>query len=93
MQATVILHPGRDAALRRHHPWIFSGAVAEIKGSPASGDVVTVRSAQGEFLCYGDYSPTSQIRVRALSFTAASHLPPIIAGSSTFSIAVNSGSR
>ena len=25
----MILLPGREKSLRRHHPWIFSGAVAE----------------------------------------------------------------
>lgn len=32
------------------------------------GQTVEVVNQAGEFLCYGLYSPNSQIRVRALSF-------------------------
>ena len=65
---SVVLAPGREKSLRRHHPWVFSGAIARVDGSPASGETVVVRGAQGEFLAYGAYSPRSQIRVRVLGF-------------------------
>ena len=62
----VVLKPKRDYSLRRRHPWIFSGAVASEAGE--SGDLVEVVSAAGETLGFGWYSPTSQIRVRMVSF-------------------------
>ena len=33
----VILRKGREESLRRFHPWVFSGAIAEIQGEPAEG--------------------------------------------------------
>ena len=58
----------RDFSIRRRHPWIFSGAVADIDGEAAVGETVAVCDAQGRTLGYGSYSPASQIRVRMLSF-------------------------
>ena len=63
----VILKRGRDESLRRFHPWVFSGAVATIQGSPAEGDVVAVYSAEGQYLAAGHYQVGS-IAVRILSF-------------------------
>ncbi|HIR94718.1 MAG TPA: hypothetical protein IAC05_01600, partial [Candidatus Coprenecus stercorigallinarum] len=33
----VVLKKGRDESLRRFHPWIFSGAVSSVEGSPIEG--------------------------------------------------------
>ena len=60
----LILRPGREKALKRRHPWIFSGAVARTEGEPAPGDSVEVWSSAGEFLAVAAYSPHSQIRAR-----------------------------
>jgi 23S rRNA (cytosine1962-C5)-methyltransferase len=60
----LILRPGREKALKRRHPWIFSGAVERVEGNPGSGDTVEARSASGEFLAVAAYSPQSQIRAR-----------------------------
>ena len=65
---TVILRPGRDSSLRRHHPWIFNGAVATLRGEAAPGDTVEVHSADGQWLARGAWSPSSQIRVRVWTF-------------------------
>ncbi|MBQ6104289.1 MAG: 23S rRNA (cytosine(1962)-C(5))-methyltransferase RlmI, partial [Kiritimatiellae bacterium] len=64
----VRLKPGREKSLLRRHPWVFSGAVADAEGSPAAGAAVEVRSARGDFLARGFWSPDSQIRVRAVVF-------------------------
>lgn len=66
----VTLRPGKDAAVKRLHPWIFSGAVAEIKGNPSDGDVVEIRSSTGSFLALGHFSPGS-ITVKIFSFVPA----------------------
>ena len=58
----------RDYSLRKHHPWVFSGAVDGAVEGVAVGETVEVVSADGEALGYGSYSPASQIRVRMLSF-------------------------
>ena len=65
----VVLKPGRDESLRRFHPWVFSGAVAQVQGSPAEGDLVGVYSAEGQFLASGHWQIGS-IAVRILSFDA-----------------------
>ena len=63
----IILKKGRDESLRRFHPWVFSGAIAQIQGSPAEGDLVAVHTADGQFLACGHYQIGS-IAVRVLSF-------------------------
>ena len=68
---TVYLNPKRDYPTIRRHPWIFSGAVRNVQGSPAIGETVEVRDSKGATIGYGSYSPHSQIRVRMLSFDPA----------------------
>ena len=63
----VILKKNREESLLRFHPWVFSGAIAQIQGSPAEGDVVAVYAADGSFLAIGHYQIGS-IAVRVLSF-------------------------
>ena len=63
----IILKPRREESLLRFHPWVFSGAVAQIVGRPAEGDLVSVCSADGKLLCCGHYQIGS-IAVRVLSF-------------------------
>ena len=70
----IVLKPGREKSLRRHHPWIFSGAIERVEGSPAPGDTVQVRSADGEVLALAAWSPQSQIRARVWSFDSAARI-------------------
>jgi 23S rRNA (cytosine1962-C5)-methyltransferase len=65
---TLVLKAGRDKSVKRHHPWIFSGAVGQVEGNPASGETVLVKSAAGTALALAAYSPQSQIRARVWSF-------------------------
>jgi 23S rRNA (cytosine1962-C5)-methyltransferase len=67
---TVRLKPGRERSLKRRHPWVFSGAIAGVDGSPVSGDTVRVQSESSETLALGAWSAQSQIRVRVWSFDA-----------------------
>ncbi|MBQ0033117.1 MAG: class I SAM-dependent rRNA methyltransferase [bacterium] len=64
----VSLRPKRDFSVRKHHPWIFSGAVDGAVEGVAVGETVEIADADGGLLGYGSYSPASQIRVRMLSF-------------------------
>ncbi len=68
MPATVHLKPQKCKSLRRLHPWVFSGAIAKVKGNPQLGDTVSVHSAEGDWLGAGAWSPQSQIRVRIWTF-------------------------
>lgn len=65
---SIYLRSGRERSLQRRHPWLFSGAIRAVDGTPAIGETVAVRSPDGEFLAYAAFSPTSQIRVRVWSF-------------------------
>jgi 23S rRNA (cytosine1962-C5)-methyltransferase len=64
----LILKPQRERSSLRRHPWIFSGAVAEIRGPAEPGDTVIVQSAGGKFLAWAAYSPHSQITARIWSW-------------------------
>ena len=68
---TLTLKPGRERSLLRRHPWVFSGAIGKVHGSPQSGDTVEVRAGDGRFLAWAAYSPVSQIRARVWSFEEA----------------------
>ena len=58
----VILKKGREESLRRFHPWVFSGAIAQIVGSPNEGDIVGVYASDGSFLASGHYQIGAQFR-------------------------------
>jgi 23S rRNA (cytosine1962-C5)-methyltransferase len=64
----LILKPGREKSLQRRHPWIFSGAVARLDGSPEPGGTVDLLSANSDFLARAAYSPVSQIRARVWTY-------------------------
>ena len=71
----IILKKGREDSLLRFHPWVFSGAIAQIVGELAEGDIVGVFSQGGDFLAYGHYQIGS-IAVRVLSFAGEDVLSP-----------------
>ena len=48
----IILKRGREESLLRFHPWVFSGAIAEMQGNPAEGDLVSVHAYDGGILAY-----------------------------------------
>lgn len=63
----LIIVPGKEKAIQRRHPWIFSGAVKRVDGTPAKGDIVDVVDAHGQWLCSGHYQNESII-CKVLSF-------------------------
>ena len=67
----VILKKGKEKAALQRHPWIFSGALDRIKGSPANGEVVRVVAADKEFLAYGYFNEKSRVAVRMLEWDEA----------------------
>lgn len=67
MKAKIYLKPHRDESVRRFHPWVFSGAIANVVGMPSEGDIVGVFDSAGEYLASGHWQIGS-IAVRILSF-------------------------
>jgi len=67
MQKSVILKKGKEESLLRFHPWVFSGAIADIKGEPDEGDVVDVYTHDGKWIAVG-HIQVGSIAVRVLSF-------------------------
>ena len=65
--ARCILRRGKEESLLRFHPWIFSGAIYRMEGTPAEGDLVDVYTSQGDFIARGHYQIGS-ITIRVLSF-------------------------
>ena len=61
------LKPGKEESLKRFHPWIFSGAIARMEGTPQEGETVEVYTSKNEFIAKGHYQIGS-IAVRVLTF-------------------------
>ena len=69
--STYVLSPGREKSLLHRHPWVFSGAIASVKGEVSPGATVEVMAEDGRFLARAAASPASQIRARVWSFDQA----------------------
>ena len=63
---SIRLRAGKERSLLRRHPWIFESAIA--KGGGDAGETVRVESAEGQFLGWAAFSPSSKIRARVWSF-------------------------
>jgi 23S rRNA (cytosine1962-C5)-methyltransferase len=67
--ARVILRPRRARPFYGRHPWVYAGAIAQVEGDPADGDVVDLLSHAGNIVARGLYNSRSKIRVRLYSWT------------------------
>jgi 23S rRNA (cytosine1962-C5)-methyltransferase len=65
----VYIKSGKEDAVLRKHPWVFSGAIAKIEGQPEDGDIVSVHRKKGDFLAVGHYHNGS-IAVRIFGYDA-----------------------
>ena len=63
----VRLNRGKDDALRRFHPWVFSGAIHDAAEGLQAGDTVTVTDYDGNILGTG-FCESDSIAVKVLSF-------------------------
>jgi 23S rRNA (cytosine1962-C5)-methyltransferase len=63
----VTLHRGKEESLKRFHPWVFSGAIANADPSIEEGDLVSVYTSTGTLLGNG-HSQVGSIAVRMLTF-------------------------
>jgi 23S rRNA (cytosine1962-C5)-methyltransferase len=68
---SIILKPGREKSVLQKHPWIFSGAIAKIEGTPSPGEIIRLLDFKKKFLAYGYYNRASQIAVRILEWDEA----------------------
>jgi len=66
------LRADKERSLLRRHPWVFAGSIDKGKADP--GETVRVEAADGRFLAWGAFSPSSTIRVRAWSFDEAERI-------------------
>lgn len=64
----IVLQKGKDEAIKRFHPWIFSGAIKTLPAKLEAGTIVTVKSSQDQFLGVGFYE-AGNIAVKMLSFS------------------------
>ena len=67
MYKKILLKKGKEESLQRFHPWVFSGAIAQMDNSIEEGDLVTVFAHNGTLIGNGHYQIGS-IAVRMLTF-------------------------
>ncbi len=65
---SVVIRNERTKVILRRHPWIFSGTIKGVHGSPEDGDIVVARDESGKYLAHGYWNRHSSIRVRLLSW-------------------------
>ena len=65
---SVKLKKGKEKAVRQLHPWVFSGAIDQIKGNPENGDIIRVTDSNNDFLAYGFFNSKSRVAVRLLEW-------------------------
>lgn len=69
--STITLQHGKDEAIKRFHPWVFSGAINASASSATKledGDIVELYSAKQQFLGMAHYQKAS-ISARVISFS------------------------
>ncbi len=67
-EPTIIIRRDREGMFEKRHPWVFSGAINAVEGSPADGDIVTLRGESGAFLARGYWNHHSQINIHVLTW-------------------------
>jgi 23S rRNA (cytosine1962-C5)-methyltransferase len=75
VSTSVVLHRGKDKAIRNHHHWIYSGAVKFLPDFEA-GSILPVRSEDGDLLGHAYFNAHGSIIGRMLSFGSD---PPLVA--------------
>lgn len=63
----IYLRKGKDASIRRKHPWIFSGAIGSNISKINEGEIVKVYTQENELIALGHFQNGS-IAVRILTF-------------------------
>lgn len=68
MLSEITLKKGKERSVLNFHPWIFSGAIDKVKGSPKDGDLVRLLDSSGSLLGQGMFNNGS-ISLRLLTFS------------------------
>ncbi len=63
----IILKSGKDEAVKRFHPWVFSGAIKKMEGAAHDGCQAEIYSNKDEYLGCGIYQDAT-IAVRIMAF-------------------------
>lgn len=63
----IVLKQGKDDALKRFHPWVFSGAIQNIQEGISEGDIVNIYSSKGNYLGTGHFQQGS-IAIKVFTF-------------------------
>lgn len=69
----IYLKAGREKPVSRKHPWIFSGGIQRMDACEP-GQLVDIKSANGNFLARGYANPKSKITARLLSFDVSENI-------------------
>ena len=64
----ITIKEGKDKAARRHHPWVFSGAIEKTEPAFTEADWAEVVTPTGFFIAYGWYDENSHIMLHLLSW-------------------------
>ncbi|MEB0260861.1 MULTISPECIES: class I SAM-dependent rRNA methyltransferase [unclassified Mucilaginibacter] len=64
----VVLKKGKEKAVLHKHPWVFSGAIENVKGKPANGEIIRLLNSKKDFMAYGFYNDQSRVAVRLLEW-------------------------
>ena len=65
---SITLASGREKLPLKHHPWVFSGAIASVTPPYSSADWAEVLASDGRFIAYGYYDERSHIALHLLSW-------------------------
>ncbi len=68
MDKRLILKAGKEKAVLKRHPWIFSGAIEQFPDIEP-GEILPIYSHSGSFLAQGYFHPQNSLAGRILSFT------------------------
>jgi 23S rRNA (cytosine1962-C5)-methyltransferase len=71
MYPIIKLKPGKQTNAVYRHPWIFSGALAQVPAEAGHGDLVHAADSGGKVIGTGTYSSRSSIAVRLFEFRQA----------------------
>jgi len=67
LELDVRLKEGKDGPARAGHPWVFSGAIAQVSGDESPGSFARVVAFDGSLLGVGTWNPRGSIAVRMFS--------------------------
>ncbi len=68
---TITIKRGKEHAIKRRHPWIFTGAIDKYDKNLTDGSIVRIIDHGGEFLALGHFSDGPSIAVRIFAFEEA----------------------